>query len=183
VKYACLLAVLGAAAVVLVSQATARQHASAHGTRPERVEMTRLLSGIVERRDETWRWQRLMLRHRTPYSGAAARILSLPYRRWVYRLWDDRATEAKARALNPPHRAQWMCIHRYEGPWNDPNGPYYGGLQMDREFQSEYAPELLHAKGTADHWTPLEQMWVAERAYRERGFWPWPNTAHYCGLL
>ena len=26
-------------------------------------------------------------------------------------------------------------------------------------------------------------MWVAERAYRTRGFWPWPNTARFCGLL
>ena len=34
----------------------------------------------------------------------------------------------------------------------------------------------------ADHWTPIEQMWVAERAYRSgRGFYPWPNTARYCG--
>jgi hypothetical protein len=26
-------------------------------------------------------------------------------------------------------------------------------------------------------------MWVAERAYRTRGYWPWPNTARYCGLI
>jgi len=32
--------------------------------------------------------------------------------------------------------------------------------------------------------SPLEQMWVAERAYRNgRGFYPWPNTARYCGLI
>jgi cytochrome c peroxidase len=183
VKYVCLLAVLGAAAIVLVPQATARQHASKHGTRSDPAEMARLMSGIVDRRDETWRWQRLMHRSRTPYSGAATRIPSVHYRRWVYRLWDDRATKAKTQALSPPHRPQWMCIHHYEGSWKDPNAPYYGGLQMDREFQSTYGPELLRAKGTADHWTPLEQMWVAERAYRERGFWPWPNTARYCGLL
>jgi hypothetical protein len=54
---------------------------------------------------------------------------------------------------------------------------------MDVEFQRTYGLDLLRAKGTAEHWTPLEQMWVAEHAYRTRGFWPWPNTARYCGLL
>ena len=38
---------------------------------------------------------------------------------------------------------------------------------MDREFQATYGPELLRRKGTADHWTPLEQMWVAERALQD----------------
>lgn len=83
----------------------------------------------------------------------------------------------------PPHYSQWMCIHGFEGAWNDPGAPYYGGLQMDLAFQRAYGPELLRMKGTADNWTPLEQMWVAERAWRERGFWPWPNTARSCGLL
>jgi hypothetical protein len=182
-KYACLLAVLAASTAVLVPQATARQHASTHVARPDSAKMARLLSGIVARRDETWRWQRLMHRGRTPYRASVEHILTLPYRQWVYRLWRERATTAKAQALNPPHRAQWQCIHHYEGSWTDPNAPYYGGLQMDLEFQSTYGRELLRSKGTADHWTPLEQMWVAERAYRTRGFWPWPNTARYCGLL
>ena len=45
------------------------------------------------------------------------------------------------------------------------------------------ARDLLH-RGWASNWTPLEQMWVAERAYRSgRGFYPWPNTARYCGLI
>ena len=83
----------------------------------------------------------------------------------------------------PPHKAQWLCIHGYEGSWTDPNAPYYGGLQMDWGFMNTYGHELLVRKGTADHWTPHEQMWVAERAWRTRGFGPWPNTARYCGLL
>ncbi len=37
---------------------------------------------------------------------------------------------------------------------------------MDVEFQRTYGIELYRAKGTADHWTALEQMWVAERAYQ-----------------
>ena len=34
------------------------------------------------------------------------------------------------------------------------------------------------ARGWANRWTALEQMWVAERAHRSgRGYGPWPNTA------
>jgi hypothetical protein len=77
----------------------------------------------------------------------------------------------------------WMCIHRHEGSWSDPGAPYYGGLQMDTAFQRAYGGYLLATKGTANTWTPLEQVAVAERAYRTRGFAPWPNTARACGLL
>ena len=86
--------------------------------------------------------------------------------------------------MHPPHLSAWTCIHRYEGAWTDTGAPYYGGLQMDLGFQRTYGAALLARKGTADHWTPLEQMWTAEKAFRSgRGFWPWPNTARYCGLL
>ena len=100
------------------------------------------------------------------------------------RLWEQRAGAARRQAENPPHKAAFLCIHRYEGSWTDSGGPYYGGLQMNLSFQRTYAPWLVRAKGTADHWTPLEQMWVAEKAHRAgRGFYPWPNTARYCGLI
>ncbi len=86
--------------------------------------------------------------------------------------------------MNPPREYAWRCIQRYEGRWNDPNPPYYGGLQMDIGFQHRYGAHLLRRKGTANNWTPLEQMWVAERAYRSgRGFYPWPNAARICGLI
>ena len=85
---------------------------------------------------------------------------------------------------NPPHKRAWLCIHRYEGSWSDPNAPYYGGLQFDLRFQRTYGPQLLATKGTANRWTPLEQMWTAERAHRSgRGFYPWPTTARNCGLI
>lgn len=84
----------------------------------------------------------------------------------------------------PPHYNEWMCIHKGEGSWTDPNAPYYGGLQMDMSFMRTYGWHLLQTKGTADNWTPLEQMWVAERAWASgRGFYPWPNTARWCGLI
>lgn len=86
-----------------------------------------------------------------------------------------------------PHLRAWRCIYRYENAghgWhaNTGNG-YFGGLQMDIDFQRTYGPKLLRRKGTADRWTPVEQMLVAERAWRDRGFAPWPTTASLCGLL
>jgi hypothetical protein len=188
-KNVVLLAVLAALATALVPHATARQHVTrtVRGVkavnRVSLVESTALIRRIQAHRDETWRWQRVMQRRRTPYVDSARRTESLAYRRWVAGLWQHRAIVAKRQALKPPHRSQWLCIHRYEGSWADPNAPYYGGLQMDVPFQRTYGSELYRAKGTADNWSPLEQMWVAERAYRTRGFWPWPNTARFCGLL
>jgi hypothetical protein len=128
------------------------------------------------------RWQLYLREHR------ATTQLGRRVRRLRARLLELQQQLERARhvqAVAPAHYQEWLCIHRYEGAWdaNTGNG-YYGGLQMDVEFQRAYGPELLQAKGTADHWTPLEQMQVAERAYQSgRGFYPWPNTARMCGLL
>lgn len=98
--------------------------------------------------------------------------------------WRRRLNAVMHVAMHPPHLAQFRCIHRYEGSWSDSGDPYWGGLQMDREFMSGYAPGYLLRRGLANVWTPLEQIWVAERAYRSgRGFYAWPNTARYCGLI
>ena len=139
---------------------------------------------IINQRNSTWRWQDVMQVERTPYTGAAETSTSRPYRRWVLSVWERRAKQAWRKATRPPHYDEWMCIHRYEGSWVDPNAPYYGGLQMDLGFQRSYGAKLLATKGTADNWSPLEQMWVAERAHASgRGFYPWPNTARYCNLF
>jgi hypothetical protein len=103
--------------------------------------------------------------------------------RKALRYWRRQARLAGRMAANPPHRTGWLCIHRYEGGWADSGDPYWGGLQMDRGFMRAYAPRLLLRRGWADRWSPLEQMWVAERAHRGRGYTPWPNTARACGLL
>ncbi len=98
--------------------------------------------------------------------------------------WRRQARYVRRLAARPPHERAWLCIHRLEGSWGDSGDPYWGGLQMDRGFMRTYAPKLLLRRGWADHWTALEQMWVAERALRSsRGYEPWPNTARYCGLL
>ncbi len=147
-------------------------------------ELHKTLDGIHAKRDLTWRWQDVMSSSRARYGGYADRSWSLSYRKSVLALWTKRAAEAQRLAQNPPRLKDWLCIHHYEGAWNDPNAPYYGGLQMDWSFMQAYGPTLLRTKGTADHWTPLEQIWVAERAYESgRGFYPWPNTARWCGLI
>ena len=135
---------------------------------------------LIDRwRHETWRWQRTMgqrLTRRLPTAPAELAEKLEAWKRYTFKV--------RSAAQNPPHKLQWLCIHRYEGSWRDPNAPYFGGLQMDLSFQRAYGSHLLRRKGTADHWTPLEQMWVAERAHRAgRGFYPWPNTARYCGLI
>ena len=78
----------------------------------------------------------------------------------------------------------FLCIHHYEGAWNDNTGNgYYGGLQMDFPFMAHYGAEYLARYGPANNWPPVIQILVAERAYRSgRGFGPWPNTARACGL-
>jgi Transglycosylase-like domain len=147
------------------------------------------LDAIATYRTETWRWQRLMSKPRTPTFYTERRSRDGAYLRWVRNLWQRRAARAKRLAQYPPHRRQWLCIHRYERHphqgWATHTGNgYYGGLQMDISFQRTYGYELLRRKGTANRWTAAEQMWVAERAFQSgRGFYPWPNTARHCGLI
>jgi hypothetical protein len=173
----------------LVQAKTTRARVTkARVTKARLVRQARLMSTtLVEiraARDEVWRWQAVMSTPKTAYAGLAEQSRSLAFRRRVLALWSERALSTRTLAQHPPRLEDWLCIHRYEGAWNDPNGPYYGGLQMDIGFQHAYGAALLRRKGTADHWTPLEQIWVAERAYRSgRGFYPWPNTARYCGLI
>ena len=144
-----------------------------------------ILEDIAQYRGKTWHYQALMGVTLTPASRGVAKDPSRIYKLWVRDLWRSRAVRAKQRfAAGPAHRQQWLCIHSYEGSWRDRGAPYYGGLQMDMAFMRLYGASLLRRKGTADNWTPLEQMWVAERAYRSgRGFYPWPNTARACGLI
>lgn len=129
-------------------------------------------------------WKRVMGRGPIPVRQEASASRSLAGRWSEYVRWRARAEAVLREARNPPHERQWLCIHHYEGSWTDTGAPYWGGLQMSLTFQQRYGGYLLRTKGTADHWTPLEQMWVADRALASgRGFYPWPNTARMCGLI
>lgn len=88
-----------------------------------------------------------------------------------------------------------LCIHHYEGSWTDSGAPYWGGLQMDWSFQNTYGYTYVNVFGhwvkvsftnlwgTADHWPIKAQLQAGRNAYKSRGWYPWPNTARYCGLL
>jgi hypothetical protein len=168
------LALVGLLSLALAAPAAAMVHGGGSKPLPEQ---------IRDYRAATWKWEAVMGKPRTPPSlrerkGGVARLVEVRDR------WKRRAVQARREAQRPPHLEAWLCIHSYEGAWNDPGAPYYGGLQMDISFQSAYGSSLLQRKGTADNWTPLEQMWVAEKALAAgRGFYPWPNAARLCGLI
>jgi hypothetical protein len=171
--------VCGGGALLLAPGGVARS-----GSVKVQVPADSLVRQIEHYRATTWRWQRVMSRPLTTVSRSYRTDPSLRYKRWVRNLWRGRAVRTRRRALHPPFRSAWLCIHRYEASWRDGGAPYYGGLQMDVSFQLRYGRRLYRLKGTADHWTPLEQIWVAEKARRSGlGFSPWPNTARLCGVL
>jgi hypothetical protein len=178
--------VLAAALLVLVgsvvsrlSAATVRVHKTPGKIFVRQTAVVRRVNPRLTRRlrATTWRWQVVLGRRR---SHSAAPLSSLR----ALRFWRHHARRMIRVAAHPPHKSQWLCIHRYEASWSDSGDPYWGGLQMDRGFMRSYAPSLLLRRGWANRWTPLEQMWVAERAHRSgRRFYAWPNTARNCGLI
>jgi hypothetical protein len=144
---------------------------------------TNVIEAVKDYRAKTWKAQAVLGLRKTTSAKHEQWAKSCKYIKWIRDLWWNRARKAHKLYRNPPHYYAWICIHSYEGSWTDPGSPYYGGLQMDYGFQQAYGWQLLQTKGTADHWTPLEQMWVAERAYQTRGFYPWPTTARFCHLI
>ena len=178
---------IGAAAVTTLAAASALPGRSATPAaakkRPARAtlrkERRRHVNPAVVRRlrGTAWRWQALMgVRHTKSFASLRSRR--------ALRFWSGQARRMRWLAAHPPHKRAWLCIHRFEGSWSDAGDPYWGGLQMDRGFMLTYAPSVLLRRGWANRWTPVEQMWVAERAHRSgRGYSPWPNTARFCGLV
>lgn len=161
----------------------------------ERAVRAELAQSVRYHRTMTWRWQDRTHVKRSETSHRE-RHASVPVLHRLAHYWEHRhyvawrryeryRARVAAPAGLPPHYTAWLCIHRGEGSWTAATGNgYYGGLQMDYGFMSSYGGSLLRSKGTANNWTPLEQMWVAEKAYESgRGFYPWPNTARACGLI
>ncbi len=169
-------------AAVLAS--TPAVHRASAGNRATRTAALAYLGGELRHyQRQTWYWQRLMGVRETRGSRRVLAATAVADAKRAVALWRARSLTARRRAQHPPHLRDWLCIHRYEAAWNDTGPPYWGGLQMSLWFQERYGWWLYHAKGTADHWTPLEQIWTAERALHSSGFWPWPSTARICGLI
>lgn len=78
-----------------------------------------------------------------------------------------RATAARAVFSSfPPHHALWLCIHRGEGAWSDPNSGgngHYGGLQMHPGWG--YGTSYY-----ANNDSQYTQEWAAERGYAASGY-------------
>jgi hypothetical protein len=148
------------------------------------LEAERLVEAIRKHRAAAWHWQRVMDKPRWRTTFVELRTDELDQLTAIRDLWKRRAARVRDQAKRPPYRSAWLCIHRHEGSWKDPRAPYWGGLQMSRQFQRAFGRYLLGLKGTANKWTPEEQMWTAVHAHRSGlGFHPWPNTARACGLL
>jgi hypothetical protein len=172
-----------ALAGLLTTTATGATHPAAHQHATASRAVAFYSGEIRKLRAETWYWQRVMGVHRAHVRVRMLASASIPRLQRLGTVWRRLEHAAFRHARHPPHYSAWLCIHRYEGSWEDAGAPYYGGLQMDISFQRTYGGWLLHSKGTADHWTPLEQIWTAVKAHRQRGFYPWPNTARACGLI
>lgn len=170
--------------------ASAQVTAQASRLRALRLAATRrrLTVRIAEVDDRARYWLRLMHRPVPPPVHLARLPLAELRHAAEWRL--HRAALLARQARNPPHLSGWRCIQEHEtgapfpGWHTDSGNGYFGGLQFDLGFQRTYGGWLYRSKGTAEHWTPLEQIWTAEYALAEgRGFAPWPNSARACGLL
>jgi hypothetical protein len=154
----------------------------------ERVAVRRLRRKVVRRA------QTAFLPHprRAHLSWRRAQV----HRELAYWRRKDRRTRTLASvplSVRIPRWQEWQCIARHESfgiwsmsPTTEPpsGGAYWGGLQMDVEFQHTYGEDMirLHHGGLANTWTAAEQITVANRAWQTRGYQPWPNTSRMCGL-
>jgi hypothetical protein len=143
--------------------------------------------------------RRLTLRLRKIYPGHVTRAFASARSssgRATLRLWQRRSAAATiavslhagVKPVVPAQlKAAFMCIHRHEGAWNaisNTSPRYYGGLQMDADFQRAYGQAYVNRWGTADRWPVWAQIDAAVKAHDSgRGFHPWPYTAHQCGVL
>jgi hypothetical protein len=156
----------------------ARQHVST-------AQLHRLRGGVAWQRTTAWRSQDRAYEARTRTVYAERHTRSPAYIRWIAQHWKHIRAEANAKAARLarliPHRGLWLCIHRGEGAWNDPNAPFYGGLQMT----SPWGTGVYYVE-RADWLSPWEQMRKAELGYIASGHsisWlrgQWPNTSPPC---
>lgn len=180
----------------------------------QRLRAARWLANLARsERNRVWEMQDLMGLSRTHLILRQPTGLSVQANKRTLAAWRSIRAKTTWQFRNPPHLPDWLCIQsgikngrwskslkylggghlvgRGEASWKNPGidwrgnpSIYYGGIQMDRLFQQTYGPSLYRSKGTANNWTPYEQMWVAENALRHgRDFHAWPSTARACGII
>ena len=143
--------------------------------------------GFLRRQTNAIRAEKCLSKLSFPY--AYSWQVPLEMRDTVIEKWKDKL--AKARSMKSKCWGglpgwwvdQAMLIHSCEGAWNDPGGPYYGGMQMDISFQQTYGPEFYRRWGTADNWPVWAQLTASYRGWKARGWQPWPACAAHFGLL
>jgi hypothetical protein len=129
--------------------------------------------------------------------GLFVLLSPVPMQAFLHSAWVARDLAYIARMRRQLFVSSWLvrafgCIHSHEGDWEDGGDPYWGGLQMNRQFMRTYGADMLRKygepqgfvgpNGWLNPWSKTEQITVAIRAYRSgRGFYPWP-TRRYCGL-
>lgn len=169
--------------------ATAGTRSTRVATRSSALQFIALKRKINTHRNSTWAWQDEALFHRTPTVFSERRAISIRYLNWTAKLWIKREVRARQHAQNPPHKAQWLCLHRHESidwyrhgtTWDGRASKYYGGLQFSQSTWIRNGG--LRVASRADFATPLQQMWVAENAWKEsRGSFSQWSTANTCGL-
>jgi hypothetical protein len=61
--------------------------------------------------------------------------------------------------------------------WNCQTGnTFYGGIQMNKEFEAGYNPIAKTLWGHASNWPIAVQKYTADKAYINRGLTPWPSS-------
>lgn len=97
------------------------------------------------------------------------------------------AVPMQARAITPDVKRALLCIHRHEAAWTNPGltwdgrrSKYYGGLQMDKEFQRRWGLVFYRRWGTANKWPVWAQLETGARAVRVISYSPWPQTRKPC---
>lgn len=61
--------------------------------------------------------------------------------------------------------------------WNCQTGnTFYGGIQMNKEFEAGYNPIAKRLWGHSSNWPIAVQKYTADKAYIHRGLTPWPSS-------
>lgn len=169
----------GAAATKSHAKTEAR-NSHADRSRAERIRLHRQVRKLKRR---VWHQQRVM-RVRTSWTFRAPSRDPLVNARAKLAVWSRRAARVNRTYVRPPHKRAWLCVHRGEGSWRSATGNgYYGGLQMSRGFMHHYGAYLIRVRGTANRWSPLEQIWTGEHGRRAQGWGAWPSASRACGLI